>query len=74
MLPLTVGATEIGLVTAFAGVVGAWLHARYGRKFRLKVGEKEIEAEAPTLHAVERLLKRGEELQQHNQPKAILES
>ena len=38
----------------FAGVVGAWLHARYGRKARLKIGD--IEAEARTVEEVERLI------------------
>ena len=55
------------LVTA----VGAWLHGRYGRKVRLKVGE--IEAEAQTVEEVEKLLKRAEEIQQRKQPKVIHE-
>jgi hypothetical protein len=58
-------------VTCGAGVLGAWLHARYGRKVRLKIGE--IEAEAQTVAEVERLLKHAEEFQQHNKPKVILE-
>jgi hypothetical protein len=34
-------------VACGAGLLGAWLHARYGRKVRLKIGE--IEAEAQTV-------------------------
>ncbi len=66
-------ATVIGpvLVSSFVAVVGAWLHARYARKVRLKVGN--IEAEAPTVKEVERLLDRAQDIQQRNQPKAIHE-
>lgn len=58
-------------VTGGAGVLGAWLHARYGRKVRLKIGE--IEAEAQTVAEVEKLLKHAEEFQQRNQAKVIHE-
>jgi hypothetical protein len=50
---------------------GAWLHARYGRKVRLKAGE--LEAEAQTVEEVERLLARAQEIHQRNQPKVIHE-
>jgi hypothetical protein len=53
-----------------AGVAG-WLHGRAGRKVRLKVGD--IEAEAPTIEEVEKLLDRAQEIQQRNQPKVIHE-
>jgi hypothetical protein len=53
-----------------AGVAG-WLHGRAGRKVRLKVGD--IEAEAPTIEEVEKLLDRAREIQQRNQPKVIHE-
>lgn len=49
--------------------IGAWLHARYGRKVRLKIGE--VEAEAQTVEEVEKLLDRAQEIQQRNQPKMI---
>jgi len=58
----------LGLVGA---ALGAWLHARYGRKVRLRIGE--IEAEAQTVAEVEKLLKRVEEFQQRNEPKAARE-
>jgi hypothetical protein len=41
--------------------VGAWLHARYGRKVRLKIGD--IEAEAQNEKQVQRLLEQAEEFQ-----------
>jgi len=62
-------AATIGPVLGAA--VGAWLHARYSRKVRLKVGE--IEAEAQTVEEVEKLLARALEIQQRNEPKMIHE-
>ena len=56
---------------ALGTIIGAWLHARYGRKVRLKIGE--IEAEAQTVEEVEKLLARAQEIQQRNQPKVIHE-
>jgi hypothetical protein len=44
--------------------IGAWLHARYGRKVRIKVGD--IETEAQTMEEVERLLARALEIQQRH--------
>jgi hypothetical protein len=60
-------AATVGPVLGTA--VGAWLHARYGRRVRLKIGE--IEAEAQTVAEVENLLKRAGEFQQRNQHKVI---
>jgi len=57
--------------TVLSAAVGAWLHARYGRKVRLKIGE--VEAEAQTVAEVETLLKRAAEFQQGNQSKLINE-
>ena len=57
------------LLVPLAAVVGAWSHAKYGRKVSLKVGE--IEAEAPTMEEIDKLLDRAEKIQQRNQPKAI---
>ena len=48
---------------------GAWLHAGYGRKVRLKLGD--IEAEGQTIDDVNALLRRAVEVQQANQPKLI---
>jgi hypothetical protein len=42
-------------------VIGAWLHARYGRKARLKIGD--VEAEARTVEEVEKLLRVADEKQ-----------
>lgn len=47
-------------------VLGAWLHARYGRKARVKIGD--IEAEAQTVEEVKQLLNRVEEFQRHRRP------
>jgi hypothetical protein len=55
--------------TALATVIGAWLHAKYGRKVRVKVGE--IEAEAQTVEEVKKLLDRAQEIQQCNRTKVI---
>ncbi len=49
------------IVAAVAGVAGAWLQARYGRKVRLKFGDPEVEARS--LQEVEDLLKRVNDLQ-----------
>jgi len=51
--------------------IGAWLHARSGRKVRLKIGD--IEAEARTVEEVEKLLDRAKDIQQRNEPKMIHE-
>jgi hypothetical protein len=51
-------------------VVGAWLHARYGRKVRLKIGD--VEAEAQTIEEVQELLRRAEEFQQRINPNVTL--
>ena len=58
-------------VPVIGTAVGVWLHAKYGRRVRLKVGD--IEAEAQTAEQVEKLLARALEIQQHNQPKVIHE-
>ena len=42
-------------------IVGAWLHAKYVRKVRLKVGD--IEAEAQTVKQVRNLLALADEFQ-----------
>jgi hypothetical protein len=49
------------LAGVIAAAVGAWLHARYGRKVRLKIGD--IEAEAQSEKQVQRLLEQAEEFQ-----------
>jgi hypothetical protein len=48
-----------------AGIIGAWLQARYGRTARLKIGD--IEAEARTVEEVEKLIARAKRLQQTKQ-------
>ena len=59
------------LATILPAAIGAWLHAKYGRKVRLKIDD--IEVEAQTVEEVEQLLARAEEIQQRNQPKVIHE-
>jgi hypothetical protein len=51
-----------GVPAALATAVGAWLHARYGRKARLKIGD--IEAEARSVDEVEKLVKLAEKHRQ----------
>ena len=58
------------VITPLATALGVWLHAHYGRKVRLKVGD--IEAEAQTREEVEKLLVRAEEIQQRNQAPKII--
>ncbi len=53
-----------------ATALGAWLHARYGRKVRIKVGE--IEAEAQTPEELEKLLEKAQEIRERNEPKKIV--
>jgi len=62
-------AATVGPVVGTAA--GAWLHARYGRKVRLKIGE--VEAEAQTVEEVKQLIARAVEFQQQSQPKVIHE-
>jgi hypothetical protein len=45
----------LGAIPTLAGLAGAWVQARYGRKVRIKVGD--MEAEANTVEEIERLLK-----------------
>ena len=60
--------------SVLVGIVGAWLHGRYSRKVRLKIGgDGEIEAEAQTVAGVKSLLKEAEEYQHRNQRKVIHE-
>jgi hypothetical protein len=59
-VPTTLGGFDIkvalGVAAPLCTALGVWLQARYGRKVRLKVGEKEVEAEAPTIEQIEELL------------------
>ena len=61
--PLAQFAIEVvrSVVPAAAGVCGAWVQARYGRKVRLKIGD--VEAEGRTVEEIERLLKQAAEFQ-----------
>jgi hypothetical protein len=50
-----------GLGAILTAAIGAWLHAKYGRKVRLEVGkEGGIKAEAQTVEEVETLVKLAE--------------
>jgi len=46
----------LGVAAPLCTALDVWLQAQYGRKVRLRVGEKEIEAEAPTIKQIEKLL------------------
>jgi hypothetical protein len=59
------------LTVPLATAVGAWLHARYGRKARIKIGD--IEVEAQTGKEVEQLLERAQDFKNRNEPKKIHE-
>lgn len=59
------------LTVPLATAVGAWLHARYGRKVRIKIGD--IEVEAQTGKEVEQLLERAQDFKSRNEPKVIHE-
>jgi len=59
---------------ALGTALGAWLHARVGRKVRIKIGPDGFEAEAQTTDELLKLLLRAEEFQQRNRPKVIQES
>lgn len=45
--------------------IGAWLHAKYGRKVRLKIGEVEVEGQS--VEDVQQLLDHAEQFQQRTQ-------
>jgi len=62
----------VAIGPALCAEVGAWLHARYGRKVRLKISEKEIEVDAQTIGQVEELLRLAEEFRERTLPKVIL--
>jgi hypothetical protein len=49
-------------IAPLAGLCGAWLHAHYGRKVRIKIGD--VEAEARTMQEVDELLKRAKQFRQ----------
>jgi hypothetical protein len=62
-------AATIGPVIGAA--LGAFMHARWGRRVRLKIGD--IEAEAQTPEQVEHLFKLAEDFQQRTKAKVIHE-
>jgi hypothetical protein len=43
------------IAPVFTGLIGAWLHAKYGRKVKLKY--KDLQVEATTVEEVERLVR-----------------
>jgi len=53
-------------LTAVAGIAGAWIHARAGRKIRLRVGA--VEVEASTTKEIEQLLKSVAILREKDKP------
>jgi hypothetical protein len=69
-LSLVIELAHSPLAGVIGAAVGAWLHARCGRKVRLKVGD--IEAEAQSEKQVRKLLEQAEEFQKR-QSKVIHE-
>src|ERR1051326_6226478 len=57
------------MAPVLATAVGAWMHARLGRKERLKVGD--FEAEAQTVEQVRELLDHAVQFQQRNRANII---
>jgi hypothetical protein len=53
-------------LTAVAGIAGAWIHARAGRKIRLRVGA--VQVEASTTKEIEQLLKSALILREEHKP------
>ena len=58
--------TLVPVAGVIGAAVGAWLHARMGRKVRVKIGE--TEAEAQTLEEVQELLKLARKFQSKESP------
>ncbi len=54
------------IVGPLCGLLGAWLHARYGRRVRIKIGD--VEAEGRDLSEIDALLKRAEKYQKRAAP------
>ena len=75
MLHATPLATPIAFVPALvslAGLAGAWLHARYGRKVRLKISpDGTIEVDVPTMKQLREALQLADEYQ-HNHQKGLI--
>jgi hypothetical protein len=57
--------------SAIGTIVAAWLHGRYGRRAKLKVGDTEAEASTP--QEVKELFKQAEAFKQATEPKRIHE-
>ena len=55
------------IVTGVAGAAGAWLHAKYGRKMRVKF--RDVEIEAPTLDELQKALHLVEESLRRTEPR-----
>ena len=64
----------LGVAAPLCTALGVWLQARYGRKVRLKLGEKEIEAEATTIEQIERLLELAKTFQERTSIEQIAPS
>ena len=59
------------LQSTLATVVGAWLHERYGRKVRIKVGD--TETEAASMAEAEKGFELARQARQASEPKRIYE-
>jgi hypothetical protein len=50
------------VIAAVAGLCGAWVQAKYGRKVRLKIGD--VEAEGRTIAEIEALLQKAKDFRE----------
>ena len=57
-------------LTPLATALGAWLHAHYGGKVRIKVGD--IEAEARTVEELESVLAKAQEIKESTEAKRVI--
>lgn len=64
--PLYIGVSSAAALAA--PVIVAWLHGRYGRRVKLKVGDTEVEAS--TAKEVEKLLKVAKRYKRNSNPKS----
>jgi hypothetical protein len=67
-LPEFVVTLAPGAIGAVAGICGAWVQARYGRKVRLKIGD--VEAEGRSVDEIASLLKRAADFRKFDSTKS----
>jgi hypothetical protein len=62
------GEFTVTFATGIGTAIGVWLHARYGRKVKLKIDGDKVDAQASSVEEVNVLLKRAEEYHQSRLP------